>query len=60
MKLFGFTFRNTATVTYSVVERGGYYVVKRTYTNGNVKTDRLGSRRADSTVRTAVNGRAFG
>lgn len=54
-----FGFKKKDTVSYSVVERGGYYVVKRTYKNGNVKTDRLGSRRANSTVRTSINGRTF-
>ena len=54
-----FGFKKKDTVTYSVVERGGYYVVMRTYKNGNVKTDRLGSRRANSTVRTSINGRTF-
>ena len=57
--MFGYTVKKTDTVTYSVVERGGYWVVKRTYKNGNVKTDRLGARRANSTIRTAVNGRTF-
>ena len=57
--MFGYTVKKADTVTYSVVERGGYYVVKRTYKNGNVKTDRLGSRRANSTVRTSINGRTF-
>lgn len=53
-------FKKNANVTYAIVDRGGYYVIKRYYANGNVKSDRMGSVRANSTLRTAINGRAFG
>ena len=59
MRVFGIEIKKADTVTYTIVNRGGYEVIKRTYTNGNVKTDRVGSRRAGSTMRTATNGRYF-
>ena len=58
--MFAFLFGRKPAVSYDIVCRGSYYVVRRTYANGNVKTDRLGSGRASSTLRTAVNGRFFG
>ena len=57
--MFGM-FKKNANVTFSVVDRGGYWVVRRTYKNGNVKTDRLGAKRANSSVRSAINGPTFG
>lgn len=60
MKIFGFEIKKTDTVKYDIVDRGAYKVIRRTYANGNTKTDRLGMRRAGSTFRTAVHGRYFG
>ena len=57
--LFGFKIIKADAVAYKIVARNGYYVVQRTYKNGNVKTDRLGSVRGNSTLRTATNGRTF-
>ena len=51
-------FRSDA-VSYEIVNRGDYYVIRRTYPNGNIRTDRISTARARSTMRTAVNGRTF-
>lgn len=60
MKLLAKLFGKSDPVKYEIVDRGGYHVVRRIYPNGNVKSDRLATGRARSTLRTAVHGRAFG
>ena len=51
-------FRSDA-VSYEIVNRGDYHVIRRTYPNGVVKSDRITTSRARSTLRTAVHGRTF-
>ena len=53
-------FRKSDSVKYTVIDRGGYHVIRRTYPNGVTKSDRISTGRARSTMRTAINGRAFG